>query len=78
MILGGGERNSLACIVHKSQAICEQCWIACGDGDRLLPGIERLKSIIPEERLIRLSGGHTWEVWTAGFSKILAKTDWNQ
>jgi pimeloyl-ACP methyl ester carboxylesterase len=55
-----------------------QIWIACGDGDRLLPGIERLKSIIPEERLIRLSGGHTWEVWTAGFSKILAEIDWNQ
>jgi pimeloyl-ACP methyl ester carboxylesterase len=53
-----------------------QIWIAYGDADRLLPGIERLRSVIPPERVFRLKGGHTWEVWTTGFNVILAKIDW--
>jgi pimeloyl-ACP methyl ester carboxylesterase len=52
-----------------------QIWIAFGDADRLLPGIERLKGVIPPECVFRLTGGHTWEVWTTGFTEILAKID---
>jgi pimeloyl-ACP methyl ester carboxylesterase len=51
-------------------------WMAYGDADRLLPGIERLRSALLPERVFRLTGGHTWEVWTTGFTKILAKMDW--
>jgi pimeloyl-ACP methyl ester carboxylesterase len=50
-----------------------QIWVACGKKDRLLPGIERLKDIIPPERLLWLPGGHTWEVWTKGFIEILGR-----
>jgi pimeloyl-ACP methyl ester carboxylesterase len=50
-----------------------QIWVSYGNADRLRPGIERLRSIIPPERVFQLAGGHTWEVWTAGFRKILAK-----
>ena len=53
-----------------------QIWLAYGDHDRLLPGIERLRTVVPAERVFRLAGGHTWEVWTTGFDKILAKIDW--
>lgn len=53
-----------------------QIWVAYGDHDRLLPGIERLKTVIPSERVFQLAGGHTWEVWTTGFDKILAKINW--
>jgi pimeloyl-ACP methyl ester carboxylesterase len=53
-----------------------QIWVAYGDHDRLLPGIERLTTVIPTERVFRLPGGHTWEVWTAGFDKILARINW--
>jgi hypothetical protein len=53
-----------------------QIWIAYGDADRLLPGIERLKSAIPPECVFRFTGGHTWEVWTTGFTEILGKIDW--
>jgi pimeloyl-ACP methyl ester carboxylesterase len=53
-----------------------QIWVAYGDHDRLLPGIERLRTVIPAERVFRLAGGHTWEVWTTGFDQILAKIDW--
>jgi hypothetical protein len=53
-----------------------QIWVAYGDRDRLLPGIERLRALIPPERAFRLTGGHTWTVWTAGFDRILAKIDW--
>jgi hypothetical protein len=35
-----------------------------------------LRTVIPAERVFRLAGGHTWEVWTTGFDKILAKVDW--
>lgn len=53
-------------------------WIAYGEGDRLLPGIERLKSGIPAECVFRLKGGHTWDVWKNGFAEILAKIDWDR
>jgi pimeloyl-ACP methyl ester carboxylesterase len=53
-----------------------QIWIAYGDADRLLPGIERLRNVVPPERVFRLKGGHTWKVWTTGFNVILAKIDW--
>ncbi|MBV9106570.1 MAG: alpha/beta hydrolase [Verrucomicrobia bacterium] len=53
-----------------------QIWLAYGDADRLVPGIERLKAILPAERVLKLKGGHTWEVWTSGFEEILAKIDW--
>ncbi len=52
-----------------------QIWVAYGDADRLLPGIERLIGLLPPERVFRLKGGHTWEVWTKGFTEILAKID---
>jgi hypothetical protein len=55
-----------------------QTWIAYGEADRLLPGIERLKGLLPAERVFPLPGGHTWEVWTRGFAQILAKIDWGR
>jgi pimeloyl-ACP methyl ester carboxylesterase len=55
-----------------------ETWMAYGGDDRLLPGIERLKSLLPAERVIPLAGGHTWEVWTRGFAEILAKIDWGR
>lgn len=54
-----------------------QIWLAYGDADRLVPGIERLKALIPAEHVFKLKGGHTWEVWTAGFLEILAKISWD-
>jgi pimeloyl-ACP methyl ester carboxylesterase len=53
-----------------------QIWVAYGDRDRLLPGIERLSTVIPPERMLRLPGGHTWEVWTTGFDVILKRITW--
>ena len=53
-----------------------QIWVAYGDHDRLLHGIERLRTVILPARFLRLTGGHTWGVWTAGFDQILAKIDW--
>ena len=53
-------------------------WIAYGEADRLLPGIERLQRLIPPEQIFRIPGGHTWEVWRRGFIDILAKIDWNR
>jgi pimeloyl-ACP methyl ester carboxylesterase len=50
-----------------------QIWVAYGDADRLRPGIERFVGLIPPECVSRLQGGHTWEVWTKGFTEILAK-----
>jgi pimeloyl-ACP methyl ester carboxylesterase len=60
-----------------SQGIQHGIWIAYGEADRLLPGIERLRALLPPERILRLPGGHTWDVWTRGFVEILAKIDWN-
>ena len=54
-----------------------QVWVAYGDADRLLPGIERLVRLLPPERVFRLKGGHTWEVWRKGFTEILAKIVWS-
>ena len=54
-----------------------QVWVAYGDVDRLRPGIERLIGLIPPGRVFRLKGGHTWEVWTKGFTEILAKMVWS-
>ena len=54
-----------------------QVWVAYGDADRLLPGIERLVGLLPPERVFRLKGGHTWEVWRKGFTEILAKIVWS-
>jgi len=53
-----------------------QIWVAYGDRDRLLPGIERLKKVISPTRFLRLPGGHTWDVWASGFDQILAKINW--
>ena len=53
-----------------------QVWVAYGDRDRLIPGIERLNALVPPERVVRLAGGHNWTVWTAGFERILAKIHW--
>jgi pimeloyl-ACP methyl ester carboxylesterase len=47
-----------------------QVWIAYGETDRLLPGIERLIGLIPTRCVFRLRGGQTWEVWTKGFTEI--------
>ncbi len=55
-----------------------ETWMAYGEADRLLPGIERLKGLLPAERVLPLPGGHTWEVWTRGFAEILAKIDWGR
>jgi pimeloyl-ACP methyl ester carboxylesterase len=55
-----------------------QVWMAYGEGDRLLPGIERLRPLIPGERVVRLPGGHTWEVWILGFTEILSKIAWDR
>jgi hypothetical protein len=55
-----------------------ETWMAYGEDDRLLPGIERLKSLLPAERVLQLPGGHIWEVWTRGFAEILAKIDWDR
>jgi pimeloyl-ACP methyl ester carboxylesterase len=49
-----------------------EIWLAYGDGDRLRPGIQRLKSLVPSARVFSLPGGHTWEVWERGFTRILA------
>jgi hypothetical protein len=58
---------------------CElQIWVAYGDQDRLLPGIERLKTVIPPQRIFRLPGGHTWDVWKTGFDEILRTINWEQ
>ena len=54
-----------------------QIWVAYGDTDRLLPGIERLIGLIPPRYVSRLKGGHSWEVWTKGFTRILAKIVWS-
>ena len=54
-----------------------QIWVAYGDRDRLRPGIERLKTVIPPARFLRLRGAHTWEAWKAGFDQILTKIDWS-
>ncbi len=53
-----------------------QIWMAYGETDRLRPGFERLRSVLREERVIRLKGGHTWEVWKRGFTAILARIEW--
>jgi pimeloyl-ACP methyl ester carboxylesterase len=55
-----------------------EMWMAYGEADRLLPGIERLKSLLPAERILPVPGGHTWDVWTRGFAEILAKIDWGR
>jgi pimeloyl-ACP methyl ester carboxylesterase len=60
------------------QGIQHGIWIAYGEADRLLPGIERLKALLPPERVFRLPGGHTWDVWTRGYAEILAKIDWDR
>lgn len=60
------------------QPVPLEIWLAYGTGDRLLPGIERLKSLVPPERIFPLPGGHTWDVWTCGFNEILAKIDWDR
>jgi pimeloyl-ACP methyl ester carboxylesterase len=54
-----------------------QVWMAYGDTDRLLPGIERLIGLLQAGCAFRLKGGHTWDVWTKGFSEILATIVWN-
>jgi pimeloyl-ACP methyl ester carboxylesterase len=53
-------------------------WLAYGEADRLLPGIERFSRLLPSERVLPLPGGHTWQVWTRGFTEILAKIDWDR
>jgi pimeloyl-ACP methyl ester carboxylesterase len=55
-----------------------ETWMAYGEADRLLPGIERLKNLLPAKQVLPLPGGHTWEVWTRGFFEILAKIDWGR
>jgi pimeloyl-ACP methyl ester carboxylesterase len=55
-----------------------QIWVAYGDTDRLRPGIERLISLIPSGCVCQFKGGHTWEVWTKGFTEILAKIVWTR
>jgi pimeloyl-ACP methyl ester carboxylesterase len=53
-----------------------QIWVAYGDRDRLLPGIERFSTVIPPGRMFRLPGGHTWGVWKTGFNEILERITW--
>ena len=60
------------------QASQLEIWMAYGASDRLLPGIDRLRSLIPPERVLRLPGGHTWEVWIRGFNNILTEINWNR
>ena len=60
------------------QASQLEIWMAYGTSDRLLPGIDLLRSLIPPDRVYRLPGAHTWNVWNRGFSDILAKIDWNR
>jgi pimeloyl-ACP methyl ester carboxylesterase len=55
-----------------------QIWVAYGDTDRLRPGIERFVGLVSPGCVSRLKGGHTWEVWTKGFTEILAKIPWGQ
>jgi pimeloyl-ACP methyl ester carboxylesterase len=62
--------------MHTDPQCHLQIWMAYGDADWLLPGIERLKNVIPAECVLKLKGGHTWDVWTTGFSEILARIDW--
>jgi pimeloyl-ACP methyl ester carboxylesterase len=62
--------------LHRAPEPQLQIWVAYGGHDRLLPGIERLATVIPSERVFRLGGGHTWDVWTTGFDKILANINW--
>jgi pimeloyl-ACP methyl ester carboxylesterase len=64
--------------MKSDQTLQLETWIAYGEADRLLPGIERLKSLLPTERVLPLPGGHTWAVWTRGFTEILAKIGWDR
>lgn len=64
--------------IQSDRTLQLQMWMAYGEADRLLPGIERFKSLLPAERILPLPGGHTWEVWTRGFAEILAKIDWGR
>lgn len=54
----------------------QEIWVAYGDRDRLLPGIERLSTLLPPKRIFRLPGGHTWDVWKTGFDEILKRITW--
>ena len=58
------------------QASGQQIWVAYGDRDRLLPGIKRLSAVLAPERVFRLPGGHTWDVWKIGFDEILKRITW--
>jgi pimeloyl-ACP methyl ester carboxylesterase len=49
-----------------------EIWLAYGEDDRLLPGIQRLKSLVLPGRIFPLPGGHSWEIWKTGFTRILA------
>ena len=49
-----------------------EIWLAYGESDRLLPGIQQLKNLILPDRIFPLPGGHSWEVWKTGFTRILA------
>jgi pimeloyl-ACP methyl ester carboxylesterase len=62
--------------MQLDQAFERLIWIAYGDADRLLPGIERLRSVLSPSRVFKLTGSHTWDIWTKGFTKILANIDW--
>jgi pimeloyl-ACP methyl ester carboxylesterase len=48
-----------------------ETWMAYGEADRLLPGIERLKSLLPAERVFSLPGGHKLK---RAISKVDPKT----
>jgi pimeloyl-ACP methyl ester carboxylesterase len=58
------------------RASAQQIWVAYGDRDRLLPGIKRLSAVLAPERVFRLPGGHTWDVWKTGFDEILKRITW--
>jgi pimeloyl-ACP methyl ester carboxylesterase len=62
--------------IQLDQPVDLPIWVAYGDADRLLPGIERLKSVLSPSHVFKLTGAHTWDIWTRGFTKILANIDW--
>ena len=45
--------------------------LAFGESDRLNRGHELLSALLPEDRVMRVDGGHGWRVWDPLWPKVL-------
>ncbi len=53
-------------------------FLGFGTEDRLAPAARTLAAVLPADRVLTASGGHSWSTWSVLWRRLMAHPPWNR